>query len=235
MELIKKYTFFLLIILPLSMFANTNQAQEAVCHTQILVTTPQTVSFYLGPITQDTFVGTGGTGKWLNTYAVCIKDKKVRAIAWDSDGNKHTYKSTQTYNNINNFITVIYPQDFDGAPSVTSSALCQVHLFNNSKALVAVYVKTATANNKITVLKPYQNQIYTSLCFNSEALIARLTYKDKNGRWQNGQRYKSLTKYTDINDIPFVTFPDDFKKTATYNWTWITGDRHDDDSGDSDS
>jgi len=182
------------------------------------VTTPQTVSFYLGAIKQDTFVGTTSTGKWLKTYAVCIDNKKINAVAWDNKGKEHVYHSKKKYNNINNFITVIYPDDFAGAPNVTASAFCQIHLFNSSKSYVTLYVKHATADEKITILSPYQSQVFTTHCFNEEYLIAKLMHQNRRGQWVEGQRYKTLKQYTVVNALPFVTFPDNFRETLNYSW-----------------
>jgi len=92
------------------------------------------------------------------------------------------------------------------------------HLFNSSKSYVTLYVKHATADEKITILSPYQSQVFTTHCFNEEYLIAKLMHQNRRGQWVEGQRYKTLKQYTVVNALPFVTFPDNFRETLNYSW-----------------
>ena len=217
MDMIRMVCFCLLISFTLS----ANAQQEAViCHTQLLVATPQTVGFYLGTVTKNNFVGYANVGQWLRTYAVCLTDQYVRAVVWDSQGRKHVYKSKEKYNNVNSYITLIYPQDFDGALAEQADVVCRLHLLNNSAQNVSFYVKSSFATHKLITLNPWQTQIVTSPCFSNEEIIARTLYKNKQGLWQEEQRYKSEQKYTDINTVPYLSFPDNFKETMTFSINW---------------
>jgi len=246
MDVMGKIFFIFIGIMLFTSAHASNHEQNVICHTQLLVTTPQTVGFYLGRVTKNNFVGYTTAGKWINTYDKCVNNKKISAVVWDQKGERHTYHSKKKYNNINNFITLIYPQDFNNVKRSETNVFCNIHILNNSNKFSAFYVKHARASNKLTVLAPWQSKLVTSPCFTGEKIIAKVLYKDRGlsckvndtspqcikdkyyehhpEKWKEGQRYKSIKRYTDINKIPYIAYPDNFKKAVNFNWHWVTDD-----------
>lgn len=216
-------TLLIIGLLIMSLAGHAEPAQNStVCATQIFVTTPQTVSFYLGDVGQDHFAGTTAMGKWLRNNTICLNNQFIHAVVWDSEGKKHKYKSIQRYNNVNNTITVLYPKDFAKAPVSQENISCQIHLINNSKEQLTFYVKSATPAHELATAAPYQNKVVTSPCFTDEKIIARQMQQNAEGKLVAGDRYQALQTYSDINQLALIIYPEGFNRDPLeHNWSLV--------------
>lgn len=180
------------------------------CTTQVVVTTPQTVSFYVKKISGLNYLGTASSHHALHNTTHCLKQSPVMAVVWDDKGEKQVFKTKRTYNHQDKAITLSYPADFAGAPHTTDPVLCQVRIFNNSDDAVTFYAGKARLISELGEVQPHQSFNHAVPCFSDEHLLARVTAS--RGNWVYVQRYKTLTTYTDINHQPVITFPQHFAR-----------------------
>jgi hypothetical protein len=209
MKIYWRYGLIISFCLWLCACASASSTGET-CYTQFLVTTPQTVAFFLGPERKENFVGRVSVGSWLKVPHRCIHNQVIHALVFDSEGRKHTYPSTQRYTNIDNVIVVIYPQDFSGAPTTDAQALCQIHLLNNSDQTIAVYDQYTRAARKLLSLPPWQNQLSTAPCFENAHIVVRVITTSAQGEEKELGKYRSKQTYTDLNHTPYIIYPEDF-------------------------
>ncbi len=204
----------LLSILPF----NTVSAlpQHIVCNSQLLVTTPQTVSFYAGSVTEKNYLGTTSVGRLLRNNASCYSQKKIAAVVWNAVPNhpqikRQTFSTRNKYNNRNQNVVVQYPKDFANAPHSQKAVFCRSQIFNNSKHVIKVYAGKVALNHQIAEIKPWHHFAGFSLCYANVPLIAQ--YDIPSSQAKLIQRFRTSKKYTDVNHLVLAEFPKNFHKT----------------------
>lgn len=191
------------------------QHSKAVCNTRIFVTQPKTVSFYAGKVKESNYIGITSVGQWLVDNHTCVLNKPLIAVTWDVKGKPQYYFSSigrkqKLFNNQNNTITVQFPRDFAKAPVHGSAVICKVHFHNASPHRAELYIGQKNAAYKIGALLPWQKQVQNIPCFYNQRLMARLLVRK--GNQLEARYFKTFGSYTNINHIPTVVFPSQFKE-----------------------
>lgn len=186
--------------------------QSFVCRTKILVTSPSTVAFYRDKVDSANYLGITKVGHWLQNDAMCIDSQPLIAVTWNETGKAFAFKSKRRVGNINQQLSLVYPQDFV-ATSAKKTILCQVSVLNNSAIPIALYAEKIASDTRIALLKPYQKQLLVAPCFNNKRILG--VYAKQNQETLLLSYFLSKTTVNDINHIPMVEFPRQFKSAGS--------------------
>lgn len=190
--------------------------QSFICHTKIMVTTPNTVAFYREKNQFKQYLGVTGVGKWLTNKQMCIDNQPVVAVTWDRNGKPHTFRTLKNYSNINQQLSVIYPKDFN-APTTNDTVLCRVSVLNNGASPMAFYAEKIASDRRLAILKPFEHRVFDAPCFKDKRILGVFAK----------QQQDKLTLYyfattlamNDINHLPYIEFPKQFKSVGEQHIT----------------
>lgn len=178
-----------------------------ICRTQIIVTKPQTVSFYADKIGPNNLLGTEYVGKWLKNSNYCFKQGRVIAVTWDQAGHEHHYITKKKITNINRLSNLQFPRDFT-APVSAEHVMCRARIFNNSKYTVLFYGGEVKINYFLAKLRPWQSTYLSVPCFVNKPILARVMIPHKKN--VSILRYQTPINYSDLNHVVAVSFPGRF-------------------------
>jgi len=198
---------FTVLVPSTTIVANSVQSTP-MCETEIMVNSPQTVSFYSGHMNSKHYLGTIQVGQHLRDRSHCMKHKSIIAVTWNSNGKQLKFTTNKLYTNINSLSFVQYPMDFKSAPMSNTNLFCQALISNNSPYKVKFYAGNKEVTHYMGALGPFQGFWRVAPCFKNKAIIAEID--EPNPQLLKNKEYKTPLMYNDINNYPVVNFPQDF-------------------------
>lgn len=198
-----------ILLVLVNLFLIPGGVAKQLCQTQIIVTTPQTVQFYQETRSlRKNSLGVTEVGRWLMNQSLCYQQQYIYARTWDKHGVEHRFHSKQRYSNLNQVVTLQYPQDFTKVPKPTTAVRCHANFLNNSNKTIYLYAAKADPLQKIAKIDPFKRFTGASICFVNRPLV--VLWQEMNGKKVKEHQYQSTQNYTNLNQ-PFISnYPQKF-------------------------